>query len=143
MANFNSGLVLLLAGLASSGCYAHAGARGYVVAESAPAYVETYPSYYYEGRTVYLVDGRWYTRDHGRWMYYRSEPRELYRYRTRVEVAPAAPRYERRVEVAPPAPRYERRAAPPPRRYEPAPPPRGIEPHRAPPPRRHHDDDHR
>ncbi|HET9931673.1 MAG TPA: hypothetical protein VFQ35_13325 [Polyangiaceae bacterium] len=88
--------VLLAAGATSSGCYART--QGYVVAEAPPAYVETYPSYYYEGRTVYLVDGRWYTRDSGHWVYYRHEPPELYRYRS-VRVAPPARRVAPRVRV--------------------------------------------
>ena len=110
-------LALLFAALSGSGCYART--QGYVVAEAPPAYIDTYPTYYYEGRTVYLVDGRWYTRNHGHWVYYRSEPPELYRYRTTVRVAPPA-RYERREyrRGAPPA--YYRREAPAYRR-EPAP----------------------
>lgn len=138
-------LALLFAGLMGSGCYAST--RGYVVTDAPPAYIETYPSYYYEGRTVYLVDGRWYTRDRGHWVYYRREPPELYRYRTTVRVAPPAyrappARYERREyrRGAPPA--YRREAAPSYRRD--APPASGGPRHGAPPasrgrpaPRRH------
>jgi hypothetical protein len=118
----HAAFLLLLVGLLSSGCYGRA--RGYAVAEGPPVYIETYPSYYYEGHTVYWVDGRWYTRDRGRWVYYRSEPRELYRYRTHVRSAPPAPgrHFERRGyrrEAAPPGRSHWRhgpRRAPPARR---------------------------
>jgi hypothetical protein len=93
-----------------------------VVAEAPPAYVETYPSYYYEGRTVYLVDGRWYTRDSGHWVYYRDEPPELYRYRS-VRVAPPARRIGPPPARVAPRVRVERReyryhAPPSERRYQ-------------------------
>lgn len=118
--------VLLAAAALSSGCYART--QGYVVAEAPPAYVETYPSYYYEGRTVYWVDGRWYTRDSGHWVYYREEPPVLYRYRT-VHVAPPSRRF------APPPPRVAPRVRAERREYRyPAP---GVERNtRA---RRHHE----
>jgi hypothetical protein len=54
------------------------------------------------------VDGRWYTRDRDRWVYYAVEPEPLYRYRVHVQRAPRAPA------------RVYRRA--PPRRYYSAPP---------------------
>jgi hypothetical protein len=108
------------------GCYAHAGAEpAYVETTYVPAHVETYPSYYYEGRTVYLIDERWYYRQPtGRWVYYREEPPTLYRQRMVVRQAPparprppAAPAHHREAPVrdAPPAYYREdgRRVAPP------------------------------
>jgi hypothetical protein len=83
------------------GCYATAGAYtdvdyDYADAESVPPRIEAYPSYAYEGRTVYLVDGRWYYRRGPRWVYYRREPAELYRRRVYVARSPRGP--ERRAE---------------------------------------------
>src|SRR5215213_5506925 len=76
------------------GCYATAGAytdADYVEAEYVPPRVEVYPSYVYAGRTVYLIDGRWYYRRGPHWVYYRREPPALYRHRVHVERAPRAP----------------------------------------------------
>lgn len=94
MARFTSTVSLLGLALAAGGCYATAGAyteAEYVDVEVVPAHVDLYPHYYYEGRTVYLVDGRWYYRRGPRWVYYREEPRALYRHRVHVERAPRAP----------------------------------------------------
>ena len=91
-----SGLVLVAA-LSATGCYARAGARvepAYVETTYVPARVDVYPNYYYEGRTVYLIDGHWYYRHPtGRWVYYREEPPVLYRQRMAIRQAPtrAAP----------------------------------------------------
>ena len=80
-----------------SGCYAEADAEPvYVDATVAPVDIEMAPSYYYEGRTVYYVNDHWYARDRGHWVYYRSEPAPLARYRVQVQRAPRAPE---RVEV--------------------------------------------
>ena len=100
-----------------SGCYADADAEPvYVDATVAPVDVDTAPSYYYDGRTVYYWDNHWYTRDHDHWVYYRTEPEPLARHRVEVQRAPRAPE---RVEIqrAPRAPEHveERRA---PRRLE-------------------------
>ena len=96
-----------------SGCYAEAGAEPvYVDATVTPVEVETAPSYYYEGRTVYYVHDHWYTRDRDHWVYYRTEPAPLARHRVEVQRAPRAPE---RVEVqrAPRAPeRVEERRDP-------------------------------
>jgi hypothetical protein len=82
------------------GCYATAGAytdAEYVEAEYVPPRVDVYPRYVYEGRTVYLIDGRWYYRRGPHWVYYRREPPTLYRQRVYVERAPRAPdRFEAR-----------------------------------------------
>lgn len=89
----------------------------FVEAEYEPVIVETYPRYVYEGRTVYYVHDRWYTRDGDRWVYYRVEPEKLRRQRIYVQSAPPAPerrhrhhhhdrdrpRDERRFHAAPPA----------------------------------------
>ena len=80
--------------LSPLGCYATAGAyteADYVEADYVPPRVEVYPRYVYEGRTVYLIDGRWYYRRGPHWVYYRREPHALYRQRVYVERAPHAP----------------------------------------------------
>jgi hypothetical protein len=80
------------------GCYATAGGyteADYVEVETVPPHVEIYPHYYYGGRTVYLVDGRWYYRRGPRWVYYRDEPVELHRHRVHVQRAPRAPDHYR------------------------------------------------
>jgi hypothetical protein len=41
------------------------------------AYIATTQPEYFEGRPVYWYNNNWYYRDHGRWSYYRSEPRYL------------------------------------------------------------------
>jgi hypothetical protein len=82
----------------SAGCYATAGAyteADYVEVDTVPTHVEVYPRYYYGGRTVYLVDGRWYYRRGPRWVYYRNEPVELHRHRVYVQRAPRAPYHHR------------------------------------------------
>jgi len=129
-----SGLVLAAA-VSAAGCYARARVEpAYVETTYVPAHVELYPSYYHEGRTVYLIDGRWYYRQPtGRWVYYRQEPSVLYRQRVTVREAPPA-----RVERAP-APTRRReappRAAPPAYYREDG---RRVAP---PPPRKKHHDD--
>jgi hypothetical protein len=88
----SSRLMALLLGAAlftTPACFARGPA--YVGVEYVPPNYATYPSYQYDGATVYLIDGRWYRRDHGHWGYYRSEPRELYRYRSRSHVVVAPP----------------------------------------------------
>jgi hypothetical protein len=118
--------LVLGAAVSLAGCYARARVEpAYVETTYVPAHVHTYPSYYYEGRTVYLIDGRWYYRQPtGRWVYYRQEPPVLYRQRTVIRQAPPArprpsrPTYYREAPVrqAPPAYYREdgRRVAPPP-----------------------------
>src|SRR5690606_25977710 len=84
--------------LATSGCYAHATTEPVLVeAEYVPPRVYLYPSVMHHGHTVYLIGGRWYTRRHGDWMYYRSEPSALRSERLRINRAPRAPnrRYRR------------------------------------------------
>ncbi len=102
-------LALLLAvgaTFVATGCYATAGTSGVVYADvsEAPVVIDvaTYPHTYYEGRTVYFYQDRWYYQDGGRWAYYRSEPPALYRQRGYVQVAPAA-RHEEHHHYAPPA----------------------------------------
>lgn len=51
--------------------------------EAAPVVIHRAPRYVYRNRTVFLVNGRWYAQGpRGRWVTYRSEPRELARYRS-------------------------------------------------------------
>jgi hypothetical protein len=85
-----SGKSLLLAAAVGAlatglgGCYARAHTGAVVTAEYVPPAVETYPSYYYEGRVVYLVGDRWYYRDGPYWVYYAHEPDVLVRRRVYV-----------------------------------------------------------
>jgi hypothetical protein len=81
------GLLLVALGalaIGSAGCYARVGTGAAVVydepvvaVDTVPVYIESYPRYTYNGSVVYLVDGRWYHRDRGRWVAYRVEPRAL------------------------------------------------------------------
>lgn len=76
---------------------------GYVDVAYAPPSYATYPSYVYDGVTVYYIDGRWYRHHNGHWGYYRTEPSELYRYRTRhMNVYRAPPAHRGHVYRAPP-----------------------------------------
>lgn len=85
-------LVLALGAFPLTGCYAHATTDPvWVEAEYTPVNVEVYPRTVYNGRTVYLVRDHWYTRERGRWVYYRSEPPALHRQRLIVQRAPRAP----------------------------------------------------
>jgi hypothetical protein len=52
-----------------------------------------YPHTYFQGRLVYWYGDRWIYRDGDRWNYYRTEPPELYRFRTTIQQAPPAARY--------------------------------------------------
>lgn len=82
----------LLVALGLTGCYAHATAEPlWVEADYTPARIDVYPHTVYEGRVVYLVNDHWYTRERGRWVYYRVEPAPLYRQRMVVRRAPPAP----------------------------------------------------
>ena len=104
------------------GCYARARAEPavFVEAEYEPVRVETYPRVVYEGRYVYYVEDRWYTRDGDRWVYYRVEPEPLRRQRVYVQSAPRAPERRRRHHHHDrDRPRDERRfySAPPARRH--------------------------
>jgi hypothetical protein len=105
----------------ASACYAEAGAEpAYVDATVAPVDVEVAPQYYYEGRTVYYVNDRWYARDRGRWVYYRTEPQPLARHRVEVQRAPRAPERARVIERPrrEQAPRAERQRRDNPRHAE-------------------------
>ena len=128
--------MVLAAAVSTAGCYARARVEpAYVETTYVPAHVELYPSYYYEGRTVYLIDNRWYYRQPtGRWVYYREEPPVLYRQRVTVRQAPPA-----RAQRAP-APTWHREAPPreaPPAYYREE--GKRVAP---PPPRKKHHDDH-
>lgn len=129
-------------GLLAPACYGTV-SGGYVDVAYAPANYAAYPSYYYDGANVYYIDGRWYRYDRGHWGYYRSEPRELYRYRSgsRVYVAPEAHHRHYNTYQAPPrrddhyyrAPSRERRVY--------SAPPRRDDRHYSAPPRRESRDD--
>jgi hypothetical protein len=108
--------------LGTAGCVARATTRAAVVVdepvvtvetvpiavETVPVEVEAYPSYYYGGTYVYLVDGRWYTRASGRWVIYRREPVVLARARVHLE-AQSGRHYRPHPEMASPTVRSHRR----------------------------------
>ena len=48
-----------------------------VVVYPSASYIATSTPEYYENRPVYYYNNNWYYRDHGRWTYYRAEPRYL------------------------------------------------------------------
>ena len=131
---------LVLAGaLSLGGCYAAAEVEpAYVETTYVPAHVHRYPHYYYEGRTVYLIDNRWYYRhSNGRWVYYRTEPEPLHRHRMTIRQAPPAP--ARQVAPAPTRHREHPPRHAPPAYY------RDDGRHVTPPPpkkKKHYDDDH-
>lgn len=115
--------------LALSGCVATISEPAYAQVEFVPADIHTYPSTVYEGRVVYLVDGRWYYQRGSHWVYFYREPGPLRRYRVDHYRAPRAyPRPTRERYVAPPARRY---VAPPARSSRDR-----RDPRRAPAPRR-------
>lgn len=71
-----------VAGALSSGCAGELVATYPVVeADVVPVEIYTYPHTVYAGSDAYLVNDRWYYRSRGRWVVFRSEPRELQRYR--------------------------------------------------------------
>lgn len=80
-------LEITLLAASSAAC---AGEADYVAVASPPVHYDVYPHTYYEGSEVYYIDGRWYRDDGHRWVYYRREPAELYRYRAHVRRAPEA-----------------------------------------------------
>lgn len=68
-----------------------------IIQAAPPAAPDAYPSYVYEGRPVYDVDGRFYYRDGRDWAYYREPPAHLWRMRTaRMAARRAAWRREAR-----------------------------------------------
>jgi hypothetical protein len=85
--------ILVAAAVALGGCRVYTEpeyATGYVELTSAPADLSAYPSTYYDGHVVYLINDRWMYPDRGRWVYYRREPPALYRQRTVIRQAPPA-----------------------------------------------------
>jgi hypothetical protein len=111
-----SRLLVAMTVLLSASCVP---AYGYVSVDYVPDDYAVYPHTYYAGEPVYLIDGRWYARQHSHWVYFRSEPPELFHYRQRVGPAarayPRPYRYETQRRSAPPA----RISAPPARRSAP------------------------
>jgi hypothetical protein len=100
-----------VASAASIGCSAYVEPEepvGYAEITYAPAPVaETdvyaYPNVVYEGHPTYLIDGRWWYRDGGRWAYYHRPPPQLERQRQYVQRAPRAqPRDFRHEEYSAP-----------------------------------------
>lgn len=124
--------LLLLAVLATGGCYAEATTGAVVTTDYVPARVEVYPHEYYDGHVVYLIDDHWYYHDGAHWVYYRQEPEVLVRRRTVIHQAPpAVVREQTVVHEAPPAVEHERTVV-----HE-APPAHVHHPHRWDPERRH------
>ncbi len=102
---------------------------GYTTVQVGPPPVYyAYPSVWYRGSYVYLIDGAWYVQRGSRWYRYREEPRELGRYRNYYRSYGRFPSHvrsrvpSRRYDAPPPRRRYD--SSPPRRRYPSAPPPR-------------------
>lgn len=69
-----------------------------VYVDRAPVRVYERRSVHFHGRPAYLIDGRWYYRSNRGWLYFRDEPAELRRARTRdgdvhVQARPPRRRY--------------------------------------------------
>jgi hypothetical protein len=78
-----------------------------VYVDAAPVRVYDRPSVVYHGRPAYLVDDRWYYRSNRGWLYFRDEPLELRRARSRDAVhVRATPPRRRYVEERPVRRRY-------------------------------------
>jgi hypothetical protein len=97
--------------MGTTGCVARATTGAVVVVDepvvevaTVPVMIESYPRHYYRGSYVYLVDGQWYYRAHGRWVVYRTEPRALVKVRAGYQ-AKLGVHYRPNAEVASPAPR--------------------------------------
>jgi len=84
----------VLAASATAGCVARVQPAPAVVVASSdveyvpppPIVVESHPYVIYRGAPVYWVEGRWYRRTSHGWVYYRTEPPALVRYRYRAHV---------------------------------------------------------
>jgi hypothetical protein len=112
------GAVLVLACTGTTTVQADA-VYGYAVAEPAqvPPQIYYQPRVYYRGQYAYLMDGRWYYPQRGRWVVFRDEPTELRRYRV-YEVDRYEPARPYRAPTYRPYPRGPEYSAPPaPRRY--------------------------
>ena len=77
-----------------------------------PPDIWDYPSVYYGGSYVYLVNGSWYQPTRSGWVLFRSEPLELARARTRIYASPRPSRtpaygFPRPAPRAPPEEPYE------------------------------------
>jgi hypothetical protein len=70
-----------------------------VAVDSPPGPIYQSPRVDYHGSPAYLVGDRWYYQDRGRWVYFREEPPELHRARTRGEYRADSP--PRRAPEAP------------------------------------------
>jgi hypothetical protein len=97
------GALAAVCALGATGCYAtvqpepiYAGPSDvYVTAGVVPTDIYAYPRVRYGGTYVYYVDGRWYRPTARGWVYYRREPVELGRYRSRNPRYYNAPAYPR------------------------------------------------
>ena len=98
-------MIIVLAAplVAACGAWVTVDGQDAAYVDVAPANVEAYPHYTYEGGEVYVVNGQYYHRGgDGRWVRFRSRPREA---AARVQVR----QEERREEVRPQERREERR----------------------------------
>jgi hypothetical protein len=101
-------LALLAAIAALPGCVARVGpplVGGYATfyASNVPPDVYSYPHVWYEGGYAYLVGDQWFYPSSGGWVVFRTEPRDLYRYRSTYRY-PGYPGYGRTYrQAAPPA----------------------------------------
>jgi len=111
--------------LSATGCYARtAGSASVVysepvvydepvvVVQTVPVEIESYPRHRYRGSFVYLVDGRWYWRSRGRWVVYRSEPRDLATVRVSYEARYGRHYRPRNENASPPRVRHHRHDRP-------------------------------
>jgi hypothetical protein len=94
--------------IALPACVVHAGPPpigGYdtVYADGVPTDIYGYPHVWYEGGYAYLVGDRWYYPSSSGWLVLRSEPPELYRYRSSYRVRSAPPVGQTYRQAAPPA----------------------------------------
>jgi hypothetical protein len=103
-----SGFVALLGALAlAPGCIGPPSVAGFatIYPETVPANVYAYPHVWYEGSYAYLVGNRWYYPTTSGWVVLRSEPPELYRYRSTWGYPRGPVDYGRTYrQAAPPAP---------------------------------------
>jgi hypothetical protein len=69
--------------------------------------IQTYPHTWYQGRSVYLINGTWWYKDDGRWAYYSPEPDHLAATRKLIEEpAPAGTEEQAIRHIDSPAPAH-------------------------------------
>jgi hypothetical protein len=117
-------ILLALAGaLGASGCAAtftpaepavtYYGDVSLDYAAAVPPDIWAYPRVYYDGAWAYLVNGAWYVPTRQGWMFYRREPVELRRQRTRIYASPSTISPPPRGTYSPAYPAYPREVRPP------------------------------